>query len=339
MKTLVFVVILIVALALPAIAAEYVLHDLGRGEAFGINDIGQITGWRPDPNGGPSKAFLWSRESGFTDIGPSTGRDINNRGVVAGDGWVWTKESGIISLSLPDGAVGTCSEAINDNSQIVGFVQYDPRSYDAILWNSPTDFVNLGVWDNPNSWAYDINQNGAVVGEFWPTPGENHGFLWSPSSGFADLGDYSTTFARADGINDFGHIVGTYEPNGFRHAFLWSATDGLLDLGTLSGGHHSSAHGINNQGRVIGSSMYIPGDPALHAFVWDKTDGMVDIGLLGGTMSKATDINNKGEIVGLFHDESGLEHIALWEPIPEPSALLVLGGGVIGLLVFRRRRK
>lgn len=338
MKLAVLVVLLITLLALPASAVDYVLTDLGRGEAFGINDLGQITGWRPDPNGGPSKAFLWSKESGFVDIGPGTGRAINNLGQVAGDGWIWTKESGIIPLSLPSGAVGVGSAAINDNNQIVGYIRYDPRSYDAALWNGPSDFVNLGVWDNPNSWAYDINQSGTVVGEFWPSPGENHGFLWNPSSGFVDLGDFGTIFATAGGINDLGQIVGTYSPNGFRHAFLWSAADGLFDLGTLSGGHHSSAGGINNQGQVIGNSMYIPGDPSLHAFVWNQTDGMLDLGLLGGTMSKALDINNNGVIVGLFHDENDLEHIALWQPVPEPSSILVLIAGLAGVGLARKRK-
>lgn len=338
MKLAILVVLLVTLLALPALAVDYVLTDLGRGEAFGINDLGQITGWRPDPNGGPSKAFLWSKELGFADIGPSTGRAINNNNQVAGDGWIWSQEEGLTFLSLPTGVTGVASAEINSSGQIVGWVKQSSGSYDAILWNSPTDFVNLGIWDNPNSWAYDINQHGNVVGEFWPSPGENHGFLWGPSSGFTDLGDFGTTFTRADGINDLGQIVGTYEPNGFRHAFLWSAANGLLDLGTLSGGHHSSAHRINNQGQVIGNSMYVPGDPDLHAFVWNQTNGMLDLGLLGGTMSKATDINDKGEIVGLFHDKSGLEHIALWQPVPEPSTFLALCGGITGFLFFHRRR-
>ena len=66
------VVLLVTLLAVPAIAVEYKLTDLGRGEAFGINDLGHVTGWRPDPNGGSDIAFVWSKSTGFTDIGPST---------------------------------------------------------------------------------------------------------------------------------------------------------------------------------------------------------------------------------------------------------------------------
>lgn len=311
-------------------AQGYTLRDLGYGEGLAINDLGQITGWRPDTNGGPDKAFFWSNETSFADIGPYAGQTINNSGQTAGNGWLWSQESGLVSMSLPTGTDNVSSNAINNNGQVAGWVHNSSGDYDAVVWNSPNDYTNIGVYDNPNSWAYDINQDGLVVGEFWPSPGEDHAFKWSQSSGFTDLGNFNSSFARADGVNDVGQIVGQFNPEGSRHAFLWSSVEGLHDLGTLSGGYHSQAVRINDNGLVVGWSMYEAGNPDTHAFLWNQSDGMIDLGLLGGNNSVATDINSSNEIVGTFRDSEGKNHIALWEPVPTTFTI----EGKVNLLDF-----
>jgi len=333
-------VVIITMLALPAFAIEYTLTDLGRGEAFGINDLGQVTGWRPDPNGGSDIAFVWSKSTGFMNIGPSTGRVINNLGQVAGDGWVWGPQVGIVPLSSLQGFYPFSSGGINASGQIAGSLRSDSGTYKAVLWNTPSDCVDLGVPNGWSGWAYDITSAGTIVGEMTNGP-SNHAFTWNVSTGLADIGDFGTRFARADGINDLGQVVGQYSPADVRHAFLWSATNGLLDLGTLLDWQsNSQAVKVNNNGLVVGWSMAVPSNPVPHAFVWSQSDGMVDLGLLGGGNSGATDINSKNQIVGIFRDSQNFEHIALWEPVPEPSSLLALTGllAPMGIGLIRRKK-
>lgn len=342
MKTLVLVVLLVSILAMPAFAIDYTLTDLGRGAATGINNSGQITGFRYDPESGKDIGFFWDKALGFIYIGSSIGRDINNRGQVTGGAWIWENGKDVVALPVPSTIGSVTGSAINDNMQVAGSGSKTSDNYDALVWTDLETCVNLGIWDNPHSWAYDINQSGTVVGEFWPSPGENHGFLWSSSSGFVDLNGLGTSFASANGINDLEQVVGGYYTQaGLCHAFLWSATNGLLDLGTLIGdNYHSCAYRINNHGQVVGGSMVEPGNPNLHAFLWSSTDGMVELNVPGGcAISRATDINSFGHIVGSFVDRSGIEHIALWQPVPEPTSLLVLCGGIVGLLVFHRRKR
>lgn len=340
MKTLVFVMLSAV-FAISASAIEYTLIDMGRGAASAINDSGQIAGFRYDSESGKNTGFFWDRTLGFVNIGSAIGRDINNHGQVTGGAWIWEYGKDVIPLSVPANIGSVTGSAINDNMQVAGSGYSQSGNYDALAWLDQETCVNIGAWDNPHSWAYDINQSGKVVGEYWPAPGENHAFTWSSSTGFVGLGDFGTSFASANGINDLEQVVGGYRPNGLTHAFLWSITDGLLDLGTLIGnGYHSCAYRINNHSQVIGGSMFEPGNPNLHAFLWSRTDGMIELGVPDGcSISRATDINNNGQIVGSFVDTSGYEHIALWTPVPEPSSSLALIGGLSTLGFLKRRKK
>ena len=66
---------------------------------------------------------------------------------------------------------------------------------------------------------------------------------------------------------------------------------------------------------------------------------MVDLGTLGGNHSWAYGINDSGQIVGWCFTSSGQQHAVLWTPVPEPSSLLALGGGLIGLFELIRRKR
>lgn len=332
MKLAILAVLLITMLAIaPVLAVEYTLHDLGYGEAFGINDLGYFTGWRKVA--GSDRAFIWSASTGFVDILNigffGTGRDINNVREVAGDGWIWSQNKGLIPLVRPDGSEGTASCAINNSGEIVGWERYN--GYEAVLWS---DSQTRNVLTS--GWAYDINNHATVVGEFQPSSGEDHAFMWSQSGGLVDIGDFGTIYARADGINDQDQVVGTYHPGDNVRGYLWSQSGGLIDLGTL-GGYHSYAFRISNNAQVVGCSMFQPGNATVHAFIWDASSGMIDLG--GGTSSKALDINDMGQIIGTFRDDENKEHIALWTPVPEPLGMLALGAGLFALIGIGRKKK
>lgn len=339
MKLMMFVALLVL-FTIPAGAVDYVLTDLGRGAGYEINDSGQITGRMFDQTSGRDKAFIWSKEQGFTDLGFGTARTINNNGQVAGDDWIWSQDNGFTPVNNPQEENGISLQSINNAGQISGWLRRSAGGYDAILWPTPDNLTvleSLGG-SSSSSWANGINDAGVVVGESNDANNVSHAAIWDSQGNIDQIPQLQNTISAAYDINNLGQVVGLYWNPDFRHAFVYSPGSGLIDIGTLSGGHHSEAVAINNSGWVVGHSMYISGDPTYRAFLWNTTDGMIDLGTLGGVKSYTGDINSSNQIVGTFYDSQGYEHIALWEPIPELSSLLALCGGVIGLLVFRRRR-
>src|SRR5262245_53227428 len=136
-----------------------------------------------------------------------------------------------------------------------------------------------------------------------------------------DLGALGDNGTSAADLNQSGQVVGTaYNGHHLGRAFLWE-NGTMIDLGTL-GGNVSSAAGINDLGQVVGAS-YLPDGATRHAFLvnprggtWfqdsdldGRNDFMIDLGVLNGSVySKATDVNNAGQVVG---ESDG--HAFLWD--------------------------
>ena len=89
----------------------------------------------------------------------------------------------------------------------------------------------------------------------------------------------------------------------------------MIDLGTLIVESETTvATAINDHGQVVGSSdiepemvRTLPG-----AFLW-QNGKMIGLGTLGGTHSNASDINNRGQVVGWNQIPEGPFHAFLWQ--------------------------
>jgi hypothetical protein len=139
------------------------------------------------------------------------------------------------------------------------------------------------------------------------------------------------------------------------HAFTWDGTS-FSDLGTLSSGvgesGETTAFGINDAGNVVGSwlnnvfmngvDMYGGATTNYGAFLYDE-NGMHDLNSMVDAQSgwhfySATGINNAGQIIvnGYFN---GMSTSAILTPVPEPETytMMLIGIGMLGFMVRRRR--
>ena len=263
---------------------------------------------------------------------------ISPSGVVAGiteahRAVVWSRESGIRELAVPEGFHYTEPVAITRPGGIVvnafdaqtrvrrAFV-YSNSSVTALPGNqtfahgvSPSGLIvgewvpdgktrsDAVYWNNSGPHSIGLccggtikaaNKAGDVIGDAYDVQGRYHAFVWRPSHGQRMVGP-AEGYSSAVAINDAGHILLQVGSDGY----LGQA--GSLQRLELSSKFYNSVRAMNNCDFVAGG--YGPDSDHDRAFVWTATGGFQDLNSLipsdsGWTLESATAINDRGEIAG-----------------------------------------
>ena len=128
-------------------------------------------------------------------------------------------------------------------------------------------------------------------------------------------------------LNDRGQIVGIYSKTDTNTGRAGDKRGFLLDRGRFTtlhvpGAVTSQAFGINNRGQVVGE--YLDAGGRIHGYLWDRGRFTTVDGPDGAAGASLTDINDRGQIVGVY--AFGDPNI----PPTDPEALdgFLLSGGV-----------
>lgn len=193
--------------------------------------------------------------------------------------------------------------------------------------------TDLGTLGGPTSSASDLNDRDEVVGSSDNGRFEE-AFRWRPETGLVGLGTI-TGFSIATGINRSGWVCGYSGADHFHlEAVVWDPDGRMRRLGNLGLGEYSSAHGINDAGRVAGRANH-----AIYAeaFVWDPRRGMTGLGA-GLNYTSAAKINNRGVVAANTSPTSFQDwQPRRWDRRHGLQPLPDLGGGDTSTLAINNR--
>jgi probable HAF family extracellular repeat protein len=298
--------------------ASYSITDLGPGNTYSINNLGQVI----VSNG--SMSYVWDNGQKTPINGSNIAFQINNLGQVAGffaensgdRAYLW--ENGQRTDLGTFGGLSSSANGINDAGQIIGVYYTAQDKFNPFLWQdgTMTNLGNLGF----NGGAMGVNNQGQVVGYSGLVFGITHAFKWE-NGNISDLGTLpGHNGSIAYDINDLGQAVGSSSNSLTQQiqAVLWS-NGNIIELGNL-GGNISTAVDINNKGQVAGFGNTNNSDGLSHAFIWE--DGNIadlnslipaDSDLL---LQVVSGINDRGQIVGQgINRSTGKNHGFLLNPI------------------------
>jgi len=220
---------------------------------------------------------------------------------------MWAEPAATVSQIDAPNATYTDATGINNRGDIVGsFGDAQGRLHGYVLQNGTFTTLDFPAQGVNSTVAKGINDRGAVAG-FYVINGESiHGFVWNRGE-FAQIDAPDASITYLHGINNGGQVVGHSRRDIFALArgFVWAnGSFTFMDLpGVLIVGRGNETMAINDSGQVVGTVQRGGVD---HGFLFGGRE-VTQIDVSGSIASRATGINNGGQIVGSFRDASQIE--------------------------------
>jgi hypothetical protein len=211
------------------------------GQAWAINDRGQVVGGVPAP-GISSRAVRWDPNGARVALGP-------------------------LPFSLSEG------RALNGGAFAGGYADHADGTIHATLYNPAGVVTDLGNMGGSGAYAMLVNERGEAAGVFADAGGNERGFFRSPGAAAVPIGSQNGAVRLVAGLNDRGEVVGITETPAGLAAYLWSRGRGLVQLPRASA-PESDVFDINNRSESVGRLWRPEGSRAV---LWRGLAAPVDL--------------------------------------------------------------
>ncbi|MEE9271194.1 MAG: hypothetical protein V3V49_13150 [Candidatus Krumholzibacteria bacterium] len=300
--------------------------------AQGLNNHGDIVGWAQfQRNPFFLRAWKWSQDEGMVLLPAPPGRDalrygardINDAGVIAGDGGgdggeAWRFQDGEYTLlgTIENDPLST-GPGLNENGDMAGYSGDPSFGRPKHLFRYTDDGGMVSLLSGRGT---GINDSRQVTGYFEKTYGGGWEAVRIDADGevlyLGFLPGHKDSFGF--GINNAGQIVGTSRRSESSTAFVYTDGVGMRVIPGVS--RWNSAVAINKRGHVVGSAT----DPG-RSFRWTPETGTQELtSLIEPSLEiqirSAMDINDRGQIVAYGLDLNRRENVQL--------LLTPVGGGI-----------
>ena len=317
-------------------------------------------------NAGTSAGIAYGTYAGVSGLKvPRFDMAINQSGVakryegnIAGVGAV-----SALPLSGTLNWVPLCTSLGSANALVGGYQSVSPTAESCRYKESSNSTSSLGHTGlNVNAYVYGISDSGQYAGQAQfggsGTGGSRQAMGGSSLFMFNNLCGAPTTSNEASAYaiaRDSSRIAGwSKDLAGNRAACYWNGPFAAgavpVALPQLSGHNYAQSRSITGNGSMIaGFSLTLGNNATYKGWVWDAVNGTQDL----GAKLTAAGIDMTGwlikDVLGVSDDGKWFCGSGIYSPmgtgnsawvafIPEPSSILALFTGVIGLVAIRRRR-